>query len=228
MELDKLFTELWHNLYKPFLFYIPKDIVPKGDDTDICNIIILLDDKGFDSELKDQLSNHKMLAKHAVLNGNMFRLIEKSASLKEAQFQFFLEKYMEHVYFVVYVSDWMQRHVEADIKDLREETKAAFQSQATAFLKHLEDLKSKILSPGQTMPKQEVNVLKFIENDLSEIKNALNLNKDSKDKTGTIENENIPIVKKAKKKTPLMTDEAAEAFLLESVFNVRNGQINEE
>lgn len=228
MELDKLFTELWHKLYKPFIFYVPESIIPEGDNTDFCNIIILLDNKGFDSELKDQLSNHKMIAKQAVLNDNIFRLIEKSGSLKDEQFQFFLEKYMEHVHFVVYVSDWMQKHVEADIKDLREETKNAFQSQANVFSKHLEDLKSKILPQGQIAPKQEVNVFKFIENDLSDIKKALNLNKDSKGKIDTVENKNVPTAKKAKKKPPLVTDEAAEAFLLESVFNIEVTKISEE
>ena len=228
MELDKLFTELWHNLYKPFIFYVPKSIIPEGDNTNFCNIIILLDNKGFDSELKDQLSNHKMIAKRAVLNDNIFKLIEKSGSLKDEQFKFFLEKYMEHVHFVVYVSDWMQRHVEIDIKDLREETKKAFQSQAAAFLKHLEDLNSEILGTGLTILKQEVDVLKFIENDLWDIKNALNLNNDSKVKIDKAEKENVSTAKKAKKKRPLLTDADAEAFLLESVFNVQTAKTNEE
>ena len=228
MELDKLFTELWHNLYKPFIFYVPKSIITEGDNTNFCNIIILLDNKGFDSELKDQLSNHKMIAKRAVLNDNIFKLIEKSGSLKDEQFKFFLEKYMEHVHFVVYVSDWMQRHVEIDIKDLREETKKAFQSQAAAFLKHLEDLNSEILGTGLTILKQEVDVLKFIENDLWDIKNALNLNNDSKVKIDKAEKENVSTAKKAKKKRPLLTDADAEAFLLESVFNVQTAKTNEE
>ena len=31
MTLDKTFQKLKENLYKPFIFYIPKSIVPKGN-----------------------------------------------------------------------------------------------------------------------------------------------------------------------------------------------------
>ncbi len=231
MELDKLFIELWHNLYKPFIFYIPKSLIPEEKKVlwqekkiDVYfNTVILIDSKGFDSELQEQLSNHKMMAKSMVLNENMFKLIEKSGSLKEEQFSFFLAKYMEHVNFVVYVSDWLQRNVVADIKGLREETKNAFQSQADVFLKHLEELRSKILTTGQTIPKQEVNVLEFIENDLAEIKNALSLNKDSESTNGAIERDKVTPTNKPKKTLPLLTDQEAETFLLETVFNIKQG-----
>ena len=227
MELDKLFIELRQNLYKPFIFYIPKSLIPEEKKAlwkeekyaVYFNMVTLIDSQGFDSELKEKASYHKMMIKSAVLDENMFMLIEKNGSLKEEQFRFFLAKYMEHVNFVVYISDWMSRNVVIHIKDLSEETKNSFQLQAQVFLKHFEDLRSNILTTRQVIPKKEVNVLEFIENDLVEIKDALNLSKDSKSTYKAIEfNKELP-PRKLKKILPLLTDEEAEEFLLKTVFN---------
>ena len=219
MELDKLFTELWQNLYKSFIFYIPERLMPDLDNKDALNMVILIDNQGFDSELNDQVCNHVILGKSMVLNENIFKLIDISERLKKEQFNFFLDKYLEHINFVVYVSDWMQKHVEDDIKDLRSETIQAFESQIHVFLKHVEDLKSHIIIPDQALPNQEVNVFEFIENDLTDIKKALNINSDSPNTI--IEKAIEPVPIKSKKKLPLLTDEEAEAFLLESIFNIK-------
>jgi len=215
MELEKVFKVLWQNLYKPFVFYIPKRLMPELDGNKALNTVFLIDSQGFDNELKDEFSNHLIQSKSMVLNENIFKLIDINERLKKEQFQFILKKYLEHVNFVFYVSDWMGKHVTEDVKDLRAETKEAFQSQVNVFLKHMEELKSHIIIPNQALPKEGIHVIEFIENDLKEI---LNFRKNSDSSKG-IENKEASIVK-PKKKSVLLTDEDAEVFLLESVFGV--------
>lgn len=230
MELDKLFIEIRNNLYQPFIFYIPKSLIPKDKKllwenekyAIYFNNVILIDKKGFDYELKEKPSYKEMMVKVSVLNENIFKLIEINRSLNEGQFSFFLEKYVEHVNFTVFVSDWMKKNVETQIRDLKEETKNSFLLQAEVFLKHLEDLKSALIVPKQkVIVKNEIDVLDFIENELVEIKNALNLNKGLSVNRNHPENNNKTIVKGPKKKLPLITVDEAEMFLLETVFNIK-------
>ena len=223
MELDKLFTELWKNLYKPFVFYIPLRLMPDLEPNEVLNTVIFIDSKGFDSELKEASSHHHILSKAMILNDNIFKLIDQSERLPKHKFDFFLEKYLEHVNFVLYVSNWMENNIEIDISDLREETKKSFKSQTQVFLKHVEDLKSHIILPNKSLEKQKVNVLKFIENDLTDIKNVLNLN--SVKPNDSVENVATKTSIKNKNKLPLITEEDAEDFLLETVFQIRKGYI---
>ena len=218
MELEKVFKELWQNLYKPFVFYIPKRLMPELDNKDALDMVILIDNQGFDSELKDQLCNHVILGKSMVLNENIFKLIDLNERLKEKQFQFFLEKYLEHVNFVVYISNWMYEHLQQDIKDLQEDTIQAFESQVNVFKRHVEDLRTHIIIPDQVLSSKTVNVSEFIERDLLDIKKALNINEDSSSQIPKKVIEELPI--KPKKILPLLTDEEAEIFLLETVFKI--------
>mgnify|MGYP000091332129 CR=1 FL=1 len=224
MELDKLFTELWKNLYKSFVFYIPSRLLPDLEHNKALNTVVLIDSKGFDSELlNDESSHYQILGKAMILNDNIFKLIDQSERLPKHKFDFFLEKYLEHVNFVLYVSNWMENNIEIDISDLREETKKSFKSQTQVFLKHVEDLKSHIILPNKSLEKQKVNVLKFIENDLTDIKNVLNLN--SVKPNDSVENVATKTSIKNKNKLPLITEEDAEDFLLETVFQIRKGYI---
>ncbi|SFD31847.1 hypothetical protein SAMN04489722_107141 [Algibacter lectus] len=220
MELDKLFTELWKNLYKPFVFYIPLRLMPDLKHNEVLNTVIFIDSKGFDSELKEAPSHHYILSKAMILNDNIFKLIDQSERLPKQQFEFFLEKYLEHVNFVLYASNWMKNHVEIDISDLKEETKKSFKSQTEIFLQHVKDLESHIVLPKKIIENQEVDVSRFIKSDLSDIKNALNIKLDLEaPKTSLKKDEPTSI--KIKKKLPLICEEVAEDFLLETVFHIR-------
>ncbi|MGR7813386.1 hypothetical protein [Lacinutrix undariae] len=221
MELEKLFDKLWKTLYKPFIFYIPKQLFPDTDDEAYFNLIIFIDSEGYDSELKEQLTNYKILSKDMTLAENIFKLIDVRHRLSKTQFDFLLEKYMGHVNFLVLVSQWMQNNVCADVKILREETENAFYSQATMFLKHFDDIQSKVLQMEAPIVKEQIDVLKFIKSDLSDIKSALSLNKETEKIIKPLEVKNKPRVTRAKKKQPLITKEAAETFLLETVFNIK-------
>lgn len=219
MELEKVFTELWQNLYKPFVFYIPKSLMPELDGNKALNTAVLIDSQGFDSEVKDQLCNHVILGKSMVLNENIFKLIDLNERLKENQFQFFLEKYLEHVNFVVYISNWMHEHLQQDIKGVREDTIQAFGSQVNVFQQHVEDLRTHIIIPEEELSSKTVNVSEFIETDLLDIKKALNINGDSSDEIPKKVIEEVSI--KPKKILPVLTDEEAEMFLLETIFNAK-------
>ncbi|MDN3665778.1 hypothetical protein ACFFU1_18220 [Algibacter miyuki] len=192
--------------------------MPELENTKMLNRVILIDRKGFDSELKDQQCHFEILSKPMILNDTIFKLIDQNERLPKQQFQFVLEKYLEHVNFVLYVSDWMENHVELDIPNLREDTKNTFISQTKVFLKHVEDLKSHIIIPNKLLKNQEVNVLKFIENNLTEVKSELNIITDSERSNDLLKNVETP--KLLKKKSPLITEEDAEAFLLETVFQI--------
>jgi hypothetical protein len=218
MELDKLFDDIWKTLYKSFVFYIPSRLMHGLEYNNLLNKVILIDRKGFDRELKDEESHYEILIKPMTLNDNIFKLIDQNERLPTEQFQFFLEKYLEHVNFVFYVSDWMEKHVEVDIPGLREDTKNAFKSQTKVFSQHVEDLKTHIIIANESL-KKDVNVQEFIENDLTEIKRALHISTDSgklNDLVNKAEDSTL-----IKKKAPLLTDEEAEAFLLETVFQIK-------
>lgn len=227
MELEKLFDKLWKTLYSPFIFYIPKHLFPDSDDESYFNLIIFIDSEGYDSELKDQLSNYKIISKDMTLAKNILKLIDVQNGLSKTQFNFLLEKYMGHVNFLVIVSQWMKNHVCEDVKILRKETENAFYSQATLFSKHFDDIQSKVLQLEAPIVKEQIDVLKFIENDLSDIKANLSLSKGTEKVVKALEVKKKPTVAKTKKTRPPLTNEEAEAFLLETVFNITNFEYKE-
>jgi hypothetical protein len=153
------------------------------------------------------------------LNENIFKLIDLNERLKEKQFQFFLEKYLEHVNFVVYISDWMDKHVEQDMNGLKLDTIQAFESQFNVFKQHVEDLRTHIIIPDQVISSKPVNVSEFIETDLLDIKKALNINEDSSNEIPKKVIKEVSL--KTKKILPRLTDEEAEIFLLETIFNAK-------
>ena len=54
-------------------------------------------------------------------------------------------------------------HLQQDIKDLREDTIQAFESQVNVFKRHVEDLRTHIIIPDQVLSSKTVNVSEFIE-----------------------------------------------------------------
>jgi hypothetical protein len=112
--LNELVEGLLHNL----VYYLPSDLIFEGVldelEGDIPNHFFdelsLLDiHQGiFQFTKKDALEiNERLLEKHALLEGNIFKLLEKKKELTELEFRFFIEQYEVQVEFYLYITNWL-------------------------------------------------------------------------------------------------------------------------
>jgi len=226
MSLDKTFNKLKLNLLRPFTFYVPKDLIPeskqdlwKGEKYQpYFNNAILIDHQGFDYELKEEPSFYEILHKQSNLDENLFVLLEKSGKLKSQQFQVLMDKYLLHLNFYVHVSQWMYNNIKLYIENASEETINSFKLQCDTFRKHYDQVLSDIYMVNNAeKPEPKMDVLEFVENNVSEYTEILS---DTKGQ----ETEPIPQQETKKKQAVILTEAEADDFLLRTVFHINTSK----
>lgn len=219
-SLFKTFEKLRLNLYKPLIFYIPRSIIPDDKKeyfkasrfNNYFNNVIIINQKGFDYQLKDQPSLYHIMGKQGMLDENIFNLLDKKETLNEYQFDFLLSKYLIQINFYVLISEWFNRNMTLHIENLSDEVKNSFKLQYEIFSKHLEQLKSNYFIKGKINLEHNTNIVELIENEFPELNNIfIDSSKNESKKNKTI---------KVPKKPPILTDNQAENFLLKTVFKV--------
>ena len=120
MALDKIFQKLKENLYRPFIFYIPKSIVPKENLHLVDNNknllgffdnIILVKQDGAGYEIKHHAPLFELLQKESVLGDNIFILLSEKTTQEEQQFSYLLQKYTQELVNYVWISEWLQKNL---------------------------------------------------------------------------------------------------------------------
>lgn len=223
-SLFKTFEKLRLNLYKPLIFYIPRSIIPDNKKeyfkasrfNNYFNNVIIINQKGFDYQLKDQPSLYHIMGKQGMLDENIFNLLDKKETLNEYQFDFLLSKYLIQINFYVLISEWFNRNMTLHIENLSDEVKNSFKLQYEIFSKHLEQLKSNYFIKEKIIPLIDIDAFRLIEDEFPELNEILS----HKPKTGFDKNEFKKSTKK-KKKTSIITNQEAEDFLLKVVFKVK-------
>lgn len=222
-SLFKTFEKLRLNLYKPLIFYIPRSIIPDDKKeyfkasrfNNYFNNVIIINQKGFDYQLKDQPSLYHIMGKQGMLDENIFNLLDKKETLNEYQFDFLLNKYLIQINFYVLISEWFNRNMTLHIENLSDEVKNSFKLQYEIFSKHLEQLKSSYFIKEKINSQHNINIVELIENEFPELNNIFIDSSKNEFKKKII-------IKVTNKKALVLTDKEAEEFLLKTVFKVNN------
>ena len=245
MTLDKTFQKLKENLYKPFIFYIPKSIVPKDNQHLIVenentqrffDNIILIKQDGAGYEIKHHAPLFELLQKESILDDNIFILLSEKSTQEVQQFDYLLKKYTQELTNSVWISDWLNKNLIETFKTekVEEEVQASFELQHQSLLNHQQEFNKQFYSTKRRTIKQECkpdDLKPFLENKFKELSGHLiagtanNIKEDQ-----SIEQfKQKGLLKPKKEKLSLKQRRAkieididAEAFLLTSVFNKKD------
>ncbi|RIA09387.1 hypothetical protein OE09_1219 [Flavobacteriaceae bacterium MAR_2010_72] len=228
--MNEIFKSLRNNLAKSYIFYIPDKLYNVFQRTPIkdlvsyeaTNRVAYVDRNGDTTTNEDLFKRLDIFAKYNIFEENVIILLEAQSKLDTDLFQYLLDKYWELLDSHTYITGLLFEHISNYIQNVPEPIKSLFDLQRDVFLTHhnkmrntFTSLKSKYIgvdSKGAFMGKFE----------------GLGSNHKTSD---TISVQKSTISKTPKpKKPPLITDTEADAFLLESVFNikVKNGSKGNE
>jgi hypothetical protein len=226
MGLEKILKELLIKLNRPLLFFIPKTLIPKEeikafDSTETEALFDKIVFYAVDGQVEEIIPGSgyiQLLEKPSLLEFNILRLIDEEAHLNSTQFNVLLEKYIIHLRFFVFISKWMDEHVNEHCK-IGENIKDYFELQSLAYENHKQEIETKfnvhIISDLTSR-----QILSYIKKDSSTTLPSL-LSKD--DTSKKICDLPVPEIKRVVKieKEILITDQEARSFLLETVFDCK-------
>ncbi|MGJ8762343.1 MAG: hypothetical protein ACSHXA_17530 [Polaribacter sp.] len=205
----EIYNELRDRASYPLLLYVSKSLVEDEVDDEqkkntewLFDRLIVAKAKEVVSYVDVQDDTMEMLRKGGELRANLFDLVDYYATLKEAQFNFLYNNYLNHILGMKCWCDEMLKDVENGTNEFYKKYITYFKLQADLYEQHQKDL-------AETFPdengeiKIEVNIRSFVVDNFSMIKKEIN----------TIEKEST-------KKKYLITDEESRNYLLEKVFGV--------
>jgi hypothetical protein len=226
MTLDKIFSKLQGNLFKPYLFYFPSSIIPESKKKIVDNpaanaffdCILYVDKKGEPFTVISTESIYPLLTKTVILEKNMFLLLEQKRKLSTTELNFLLEKYCESLNFYVLASIWMHTNLGSLKTKISQDVAVYFETQNQAFQNHENEFKKYFPKFNSDAPKTPpIDWSKFNKSDFPPLEQLANKEIDL---SSILKTDKKPGVKKAKK-PPLITDEQSRLYLLESVFKVK-------
>jgi len=169
--------------------------------------------------------NERLLNKRTSLEDNIFQLLKMKKEIEAFEFDYVLEKYFHQLEFSFFVVNWLEVNLSFYNKDRIDiNIIGAFSIQNGYFEKHYETVLKHFYDPKKITLKESFTVLELVKNYIPDLISRYGpINSEEKLIEETIDEENniskISSSKKIKKK-PLVTDEDAEEFLLETVFNI--------
>lgn len=214
--MNDTFTIIRDNLTRAYIFYVPeslyhelqnsllKDIIP----IDATNTITFMDSDRNISTKITPVNKVQIISKGNILEENIFLLLDAQAKLNLEQFGYLLKKYRNHLDTHTYITNWMANNINKFFKDVSDVFKNMFITQSNTFKEHHDLIITKF---GFVESKLRSNRFKekFASPDFKfTIPNLVK---------GKVENKTS---KPRKNKTVIISDDEADAFLLESVFNV--------
>jgi hypothetical protein len=163
-------------------------------------------------------SLHPILGKATFLDKNMFLLLEQKRKLSTTELGFLLEKYDESLYFLVWASSWMQENLHSLKSPLSQEIGIYFEMQSEAFENHNSTFRKHFPLFKAPAPKK-IAWSSFDEIDIPPLR-SLQSQKENNELVSILKTDGKTKAKKVKK-PPLITDEQAQKYLLETVFKVK-------
>ena len=244
MTLDKIFQKLKENLYKPFIFYIPKNIVPednqyliaKNENSQrIFDNIILIKQDGAGYEIKYHSPLFELIQKESILEDNIFMLFSEKAKQEVEQFDYLLKKYTQELTNFIWISDWLFKNLKKTFNsvNVEDEVLTSFELQQKYLLNHLQVFNKQFYSAKRKTIKQESkpdDIKLFLENRFKELSDHLIAEVGTSEGDQLLEqvkqNEQVK-PKKVKlslkqRRAKILIDIDAEEFLLASVFNKKD------
>ncbi|GAA4301161.1 hypothetical protein [Aestuariibaculum suncheonense] len=210
--MNGIFTTIRDNLTRSYLFYIPdtiynefqqtefKDLVP----AEATNTIAFRNRKEEITTNETKFNRVEIATKCNLFEENVFLLIDAQEKLTESQFQFLMNKYWEHLDIHTNITYLMYVNLSKYFKDVSDNVTTLFKLQQDAFLKHHTEIKTKFSSFISGSPFKEKT-------------GGFNVNE-----IGSEPIKKTTLKAKKTKKPQLISDADADAFLLESVFNINH------
>jgi len=240
--LNKVIEDLLHNT----IFYVPKEIILdvvleklKGEiDDNFFDKLSLLDiNEGMALITNEDAleTNDRLLEKRAILEKNIFNLLENNYNFTPAILQLIINKYYDQLLFQFVISEWLTNNLKRFNKqEIHISIIGAFKLQYENFNTHLIDFQSYF---GSIIDKDKEHnfslenmVMEHIPNLVSRYcqitdANAKNTNEDIKpERDSSQQREKIQQLEKKsiikKKQRPIISDIALEKMVLKNVFNV--------
>lgn len=228
MTLDKTFTKLQGNLFKPYLFYFPASIIPESKKKTLDNpaakaffdCIMYVDKSGEPYRVITTESIYPLLTKAVILDKNMFLLLEQKRKLSSTELNFLLEKYYDSLNFYVLASNWMYTNLGSLKTKLSQDVAIYFETQNLAFQNHEKEFIKFFPLYNPAVPKTPpIDWSRFNKTNFPPLEQLVNKEIET-ELSSIMEINKNPGVKKTKK-PPLITDEQSRRYLLESVFNIK-------
>lgn len=221
-SLEKVYNELVQNLWIDLVFYIPanditKQLVSKLEGIAVTGILdkTYIVDKMLGPIVYTNESSFKALMKTTMLEDNMFLLLRKKRKLSPQEFNYVFGEYFEQVEVCFYITNWIHQNISTKSdKQISNSLVAIFELQYKGYKKHFEKLVQHFYPNKEELPKGNFNVVETIE---KYFPNLFNEQKDTKITAIVIPTK---ATTQKDKKQLLITEQEAEAFLLESVFNI--------
>ncbi|MFL1013227.1 hypothetical protein [Flavisericum labens] len=208
--MNEIFKTVRDNLIRSYIFYIPeylykdfqqtefKDLIP----IEATNTVVFMNRKGELTANEAQFKRLEISTKCNVFEENVFLLIDAQSKLGESQFQFLMTRYWEHLDIHMNLTCLMSVHLAKYINGVPGNISELFKLQSGAFLKHHTEIKTKFFGFVTGSPFQD---------------RSMHFNQNGKTSNETLKPKNNNI---KPKKPQIISNADADAFLLESVFNI--------
>ncbi|MFL1012091.1 hypothetical protein [Flavisericum labens] len=229
MSAGKHMEELLKRIYMPSVFYFPKALFPNlsAETRQMLDVYGFFEDTGIlkangdVGSITTPVNALEIYKKEDVLNGNLFQLLEIKEGHQNKSFGFLFEKYLSQVKTWAGVYDWLLNNLEKQIPQEYHGQKPLFEYQCIVLDKHLTMLDQEFqFNIDETATTNVVDILAeneailpisgLLSNDLQASRSGEAINKKQK-------------VTKPSKKPLLLTEQEADEYLLERVFNVKLG-----
>ncbi|MBC7747210.1 MAG: hypothetical protein H7Z76_01285 [Methylotenera sp.] len=246
-SLEAFLDNLVRVLLQDVAFYIPKSIFPKKL---LRSIPLEFPEHFFDEvfylDLKNGMMffeviafNEKLMDKPRLFERNIIQLLKKKEELGETEFDYLLEKYFEKVQFYSNLVFFLCIKYEFYFKDTLDPlTRGVFELQLRYYKNHCLELIDRFFKGQEVHVKNHYDLEEVLEKYLPDLSTRLGIYYKELMHESTIKFPNSilqedekqsqteePIVqkgpKKRLKKTPLLSDQEVEDFILSTVFNVK-------
>jgi len=224
------FNSLLPNLWEEFIFFIPsrniydsiKDNFKNQDIEKYFNQIMVFDTYKGPVLYEEVTNNNKIILKSSKLENNLFRLLDKQNLTNPSGFNFILEKYLEQIECLNYISQWLYENLN-QVNEINETIKGLFLMQMNHFDKHVNAFKSQFYKNNIEATKNPLNIEEIIKSTLKEI----NKQEQIQTKSPTLDiatdlatGKDLQKTPQKTPKQPLVTEQDAEKMILKQVFNL--------
>jgi hypothetical protein len=230
ISIEKEFQELRGNLYKPLLVFVPTTILPENTlefvaeeiQGQLFDTLVLIKEDGAGYKIKNKPILYNILQKKTKLDTAVFKIFEIKEQLKAEQFDFFIQRYLTEVDVYLFITEWLYNNRTLCKEAQRDEVAQSLNYQYEYLKQHLADLNKHCLEVKDPIKKESKAILDFIQNDIPELKTFLAGNTLNSKKNNELQ---LPILElkakiKKKNKSTKITEQEAEKFLLETIFNI--------
>lgn len=175
-NLSKKTNELINELYRNFIFYIPKkkfnQNILEAYEINIelnhldnwLDKILYFNDLGLSNYEEETLELSHILYKSSKLNNNVFSLFELKEALERDSFNFILEKYLEQVRFHDTVSRLLINYFDVNCPVTDEQLKTLFNLQYININKHLKEIEKNFCQLTRPLDTKNIDPSIFLKN----------------------------------------------------------------